>query len=1388
MDTTNNFDSQLYNRILHEHEAEEEEKKIQQELQAPIDAEGETPSTSEAVTPTHQKAPENFNTGDNVKELGRAVTGGVVDIYNSVVSLPKLLDKRFYQATDPENPWKYVSPLLIKNKPITHTKWGGFVRGGIELAGGFVGTGKVLWGIKGLKGLAAAGKATRLGRVGLGALQGGTYDLISNQSQEANLARTLIDIKPQWAGILQPVATTDTMSPAMKSVLNVGEGLGIGALFDITFEAMGLGLKSVGKEAKKAKKVATGKADKLMKIVEDSSEMDYATLTGQIESGAKGAYERSLYRKFKNQATKLTEGTRVKAADRENYGTIIGFSKGKVKVRFVNPRTKKAAVVPFSKGDLTPMGGSKDIPTIAEWRASEKPWQKLDDKQREGLMKIYADKKDLDWGDERDLTINSRNQGKANKDLAVEQLEFDLANKRTRENPAYYKGGDISDNQALSSTANPVKGVRDMIEIRNNPSQKYGSPEGTITEANIRRAEYTAPGMMLEETNALAKKLQASPAYQMLYEGSNAKVIQDDLKNATQDLFQFISDSGNSRLIDIPEKDVIDYIKNVDTNPSLIEGLPILNKAQLNSTDVVLGQLLYEARDLAKASLSVAEEINPAAPGGVLDGILSRYSAIARLRKETSIASSYNLRRFRDGEKVGKFDIGKVVGEASDAAAAEIATFKELLKGDLDNDLLESFIHFTATGNGKKQTFKDLEAFFKKKLKGYKNVDGYQRNAILNELQTMGVNSMLSGPKTVARALIGTGLQTAMRPVATIIGTIGKGDDQVFRGAMASVGGMLEAQTEAWRKAVAEFQSYNLDEKGFRSFTETTRDQEWNAMMSHFDRHGTLGEKAQALVADNLRNLNKSPFLNYGPRVMKSMDAYFSQIIARGRQRQLAFDDVYTKLQNQGVVVSDMDMSKLVKEAEIEFESKVFSSDGQITDEMALFSADEAKLTKELTGFAKDMDKMFEKMPFLRPFFLFARTGVNALDMTSKYTPILNQFIGEHVDIMTKNWDDPAMVKYGIKSLNDLNVAKATMRGRMAIGYGFTATASMMALNGNITGNGPPDRQLKNSWMQQGWQPRSIKIGGSYISYEAIEPFNMFFSFIGDVVDSQKVMGDDWAANNFGKMAYLISANVTNKSFLAGLLQLQDLLTSQGQDAPRVAANFINSQIPLGGLRNEVGKLVSPGMRELESGFWQTIGNRNLWADVVTSDGFMPYRYDILNGEKLRDWDPMTRLVNAILPFNINIGVTNETRELLMRSGLNLKQSFNTGPDGQSLENRPDLKSKFQFYMGQQNLEAQIAKAMTKEVKESIMNAELSSKDFEAHQTLHGEVILPILDVAKKVAWEQLLEDKDLGSDAKLLEKLHNTNRLRDRYRSRGDYETEERFRQEVEKIKSIAY
>ena len=1387
MDNTNE-DLQRYNNLHFERQQrliqEEDQKRILHEREAL-----QKQALEQAAAPAPTKDVKDYNFGDNVKELGKAGVGGVVDIYNSIASLPKLLDKDFYKAQNPNNPYEYSNPFMIKRKPITHTKWGNFIRGGIELVGGAVGAGKVLWGIKGLKGLAMAGKATRAGRIALGAAQGATYDVISNQSQEANLARSLIDIKPQWSGLLEPIATQDNYSPFHNSVLNIGEGLGIGGLMDVAFEGMGLGLKSVSKEANAAAKKAAGGEDAVSKAVKGSSQIDYDELTNQIEIGTRSAYERSLYRKFKNQATKLTTGTRVQAADRDNYGTIVGFEKGKAKVQFVNPQTKKTAVIPFNPKELTQVGGGKSIPSITNWRISEKPWSKLDDEQRQGLMKLYAEKKELDWGETRDLTTRSRRHGQANKELAIEQLEFDLTTKNPRLNPAYNKGGDISDNQAITAGTNPVKGVRDMIEIRNNPSQKYGSPEGPLPEAFIRRVEYSAPGMMMNEANSLAKALEPGPAYQYLYQGSNAKVIAEDLKIAARDLTQFISDSGNSRLIDIPEKELQTYIDSkIKGDPTVIEGLPVLNKAQLNSVDLILGQLLYESRDLAKGALSVAGEIDISAPGGMLDGILSRYSAIARMRKETSIASSYNLRRFRDGEKVGRFDMGEIGGQASDAAAAEVATFKQLLKGGIDNDLLETFIHFTATGNGNKQVFKDLNTFFTKKLEGYRHKNEYQKSAIVNELQTMGINAILSGPKTVARAFIGTGIGTVMRPVATLIGAVGDINGKTFRSAASSVGAMVEARNEAWKKAVADFQSYNLDPEGFRGFTETKADMEWNGMMEYFDNNGTYGQKMQAHFADTLRNLNKSPWLNYGPRTMKSMDTYFSQIIARGRQRQLAFNDVWSKLEDSGKIITDQDMPNLVKEVEADFESKVFSADGQITDEMAKFSADEAKLTAELTGRAKKLDEFFDQAPMFKPYFLFARTGVNALTMTSKYTPGLNFFIKEHKDIMTRSWDDPRMIEYGIKSLDDLNVAKATMKGRMAIGTAFTGMGMWMAVNGQITGNGPPDRATRDSWTKTtGWQPRSFKVGDSYISYEALEPFNMFFSFWADVVDSQAVMGEEWVGNWAGKSAYLIGANVLNKSFMAGLMQLADVLGSQGGDLPRAAANLVNNQIPLSGLRNEVGKLISPGMRELESGFWQSIGNRNLWADVFTKDGILPYKYDVLNGEPLRMHDPMTRLVNAVLPINLNIGTSSETRELLMRSQLDLKQTFNTGPRGETLDNRPDLKSKFQFYMGQQNIEAQIEQVMTPQIIDSIIRAEKSTKDFNPKHTLYGQVVLPILEAAKLNAWSMLQQDADLGSDVYALEQLHDLGILRDRARMVGDYGKEEQYKLEVERIKNIA-
>jgi len=214
-------------------------------------------------------------------------------------------------------------------------------------------------------------------------------------------------------------------------------------------------------------------------------------------------------------------------------------------------------------------------------------------------------------------------------------------------------------------------------------------------------------------------------------------------------------------------------------------------------------------------------------------------------------------------------------------------------------------------------------------------------------------------------------------------------------------------------------------------------------------------------------------------------------------------------------------------------------------------------------------------------------------------------------------------------------------------------------------------------------------------------------------------------------------------------------------------------------------------MRELETGFWQTIGNRNLWADALIPGEQMPYKYDILDGSKIRYHEGLLpRVVDSLLPFNINVG-TNETRELLFRSGLKLKQTFNTTPSGTSLEEHPDLKSRYQFHMGQQNVEAQLTELFKNpSIIESILRMEKDRRQGKIHapETYfhHGPINL-IFSRAKVTAWSYLLADDKLGSKAASLESLHNANLLGNQLRMQGEYSKEEKVHKQIKELEKMA-
>ena len=119
---------------------------------------------------------------------------------------------------------------------------------------------------------------------------------------------------------------------------------------------------------------------------------------------------------------------------------------------------------------------------------------------------------------------------------------------------------------------------------------------------------------------------------------------------------------------------------------------------------------------------------------------------------------------------------------------------------------------------------------------------------------------------------------------------------------------------------------------------------------------------------------------------MAATDDAFAYILGRAKMREKAMRRVL-ELQSNGIQTPKI-TGDLMKAYEDDFYAQVFDSAGNITDEATQFARKEVTLTQELTGFAKGLNDVFTATPLAKPFFLFARTGVNGLALTGKYTPV----------------------------------------------------------------------------------------------------------------------------------------------------------------------------------------------------------------------------------------------------------------------------------------------------------------------------------------------------------------------------------------------------------------
>jgi len=858
------------------------------------------PKTGRPKTSYEGLNPKQFGVGENAQEAVNAFAGGAADAVNSVLSLPKFLDPKFYQKGD-----DYKPPFIQIDKPITRTVWGNVIRSVVEFGTlavatrGAAGKAAPLVAKAGAAGKVAAkplqylsaNKSTVLGRVGQGAVAGAVGDVISNQSHQGNVAQALGEMKPEWKSILAPISTNDNMSPAQRALYNTVESLGIGGVMDVALEAVGAGVRGVRNARVKISKSADPEIVKLA-------------------------------------SNKHLDGLRAQEQEAHKDLTVRLETAARKRIEVAAHKSEKAKL-------LTDENFTQWQKRVGSNGAS--PWSKLDDSTKQSLMVDEAKKRGIDWGPNRDFELRATRQADQTTDVAMDRLTRDEVDP---DDAFVYEGGTPERGQAISADGDPMAALRDHVTIKKDLTQAEGTPRSMLTEAQIRRMEVGAPGMTVQEAENLAKFYQTDPTFKAMYGAARAKDIQDYLLETQMRVNEFLDDSGHFRESPVSDEDITDFLGTFGTpkggekfGGDIAEGREIYNNSQLMAHDVLVGTLLKQVRDVARGAQSVSEHIDILDKDSLGDLIFSRISTLARFRKETSTLISYKLRMMGTG-KAGSapdrdLDFMTQLTDASDAAAAQVTAIKQALRGDTDDALLNTYIEILATSGDKISTFKDLESFFKRKLHGYTDAHSSQKSALVTELQGMYVHGTLSSPRTPMRAFTGTGLSTFMRPVATIIGSMGsymRGDDQVTRGAFAGVSAMQESIGEAWMFAKQRFAGQITGNtpttKSIADSIEINRakDLEWEAMGQFYRQFGSQGDNIAYNMANMVRWINHFPLFNWSTRAMAAGDQFFGHLLARARVRQLAFNEAYDTLKQAKGVVSDADARELTQLYEAKFE------------------------------------------------------------------------------------------------------------------------------------------------------------------------------------------------------------------------------------------------------------------------------------------------------------------------------------------------------------------------------------------------------------------------------------------------------------------------------------
>jgi hypothetical protein len=520
-------------------------------------------------------------------------------------------------------------------------------------------------------------------------------------------------------------------------------------------------------------------------------------------------------------------------------------------------------------------------------------------------------------------------------------------------------------------------------------------------------------------------------------------------------------------------------------------------------------------------------------------------------------------------------------------------------------------------------------------------------------------------------------------------------------------------------------------------------------MEAVWEKDGDWGRLFQYRSARFLYDLGNWRWAKYGTNAMIAADSFVQTTVASQMARSRAWDEVF------GIGYKGAELAQQLAKAEKIAYNESFDALGNLTDAAAKHATGEIALNLDDEA-AAWLTRGVNRLPILKPFFAFPKTGVNGVKVAMSYTPIatipgMNRFskvlgAGDDIDKIKDALMDHGIAYDGVP--NGMAIFKgieAEYRGRLAFG-GLLATSMMgYALGGNIRGNGPVNpgerKKLRDNF---GWQPKTINVAGKWVSYAGYEPLDTILTLVGDLAYYSRDIGSTLTENFTDKLMWTLSATFVNKSWVAGLEPVVAVANGDETAISRFLANEVRSYIPQAGALGVVSNAITSSQKDIYNDLIGYVTNK-----VPGFSSQLPEQIDIYTGKALNDIDnPVLRAINAINPVKISEG-TEPWRQWLIDSGWDGIQMIRKDSTGNH-EYTPQERETLYKYIGEQ----QIWKEFDKLSKNKKYNDQLDriramrvqgrpSEEINAAQSEVYSVMNNIIKDAQKIAESRMQADNE---------------------------------------------